>query len=226
MKTSVASVEHLFPALGMSVFVHLLLIWFVSSQAVFQQKVSERMVVLIQGTLSNTADAHEAASTPAALQPPQVREAAKHMVTSQQEHAAIQHDVAPLSAPTSTQPVADHVPSTATARSAESGVQTNATAPGSGVGAIRMADYDACPPPTYPLVAKRRNEQGAVNLKVKVLSNGMPGDVEIVRSSGSQSLDRAALQAVAACRFRPQRAGTDVVESWVMVPMVFRLETP
>jgi protein TonB len=48
--------------------------------------------------------------------------------------------------------------------------------------------------------------------------------VELERSSGSTHLDTAALETVKGWRFNPARRGTEAVEGWVLVPIVFRLE--
>jgi protein TonB len=48
--------------------------------------------------------------------------------------------------------------------------------------------------------------------------------VAVEKSSGSPHLDAAALEAVKAWRFTPARRGADAVESWMLVPIVFRLD--
>ncbi|HXF67131.1 MAG TPA: energy transducer TonB, partial [Burkholderiales bacterium] len=86
------------------------------------------------------------------------------------------------------------------------------------------ASYLRNPPPRYPLAARRAGEQGTVLLRVLVARDGQPARVELERSSGSRHLDAAALEAVKAWRFIPARRGTEPLESWVLVPIVFRLE--
>ena len=51
-----------------------------------------------------------------------------------------------------------------------------------------------------------------------------PKLVEINRSSGSEALDRAATEAIKHWRFHPARSGDKPVESWVSIPIEFRLE--
>ena len=87
------------------------------------------------------------------------------------------------------------------------------------------AAYLRSPPPTYPLASRRAGEQGTVTLRVLVTREGMPQRVELEKSSGSAHLDNAALEAVKAWRFTPARRGADAVESWMRVPIVFRLES-
>jgi protein TonB len=87
------------------------------------------------------------------------------------------------------------------------------------------AAYLRNPPPRYPLAARRNSEEGTVLLRVLVTIDGAAARVELDRSSGSASLDGAALEAVRHWRFVPARRGTLNVEDWVRVPVVFRLES-
>lgn len=86
------------------------------------------------------------------------------------------------------------------------------------------AAYLINPAPRYPLASRRSGEQGTVTLRVLVTRDGAATRVELERSSGSPHLDAAALEAVKAWRFTPARRGAEVIESWVLVPIVFRLE--
>jgi protein TonB len=86
------------------------------------------------------------------------------------------------------------------------------------------AAYLRNPAPPYPLAARRAGEQGTVLLRVLVARDGAPARVELEKSSGSPHLDSAALEAVRAWRFVPARRGAEPIESWVLVPIVFRLE--
>lgn len=86
------------------------------------------------------------------------------------------------------------------------------------------ADYLHNPTPEYPAAARRRGEEGRVMLRVRVLASGRPADIEVVESSTHPRLDRAARAAVASWRFEPARQGGQAVDSWLRVPIVFRLE--
>lgn len=85
------------------------------------------------------------------------------------------------------------------------------------------AAYLNNPPPAYPRVARRNGEQGTVTLRVHVNLDGVPAQVELERSSGSNALDSAALDTVKNWRFTPARRAGDPVAAWVIVPVVFRL---
>jgi protein TonB len=79
-------------------------------------------------------------------------------------------------------------------------------------------------PPRYPLIARRNGVEGTVRLKVLVTRDGRAAQLELDKSSGSSALDNAALEAVKSWQFVPARRGQDAIESWVLVPVVFRLE--
>jgi protein TonB len=88
--------------------------------------------------------------------------------------------------------------------------------------------YDAAyldnPAPAYPSAARRLHEEGRVLLRVRVTADGRAGDVDVATSSGSERLDRAALDAVRRWRFVPARRGDEAVAAQVLVPIVFSLD--
>jgi len=86
------------------------------------------------------------------------------------------------------------------------------------------ADYLHNPKPAYPAMARRLNQEGEVLLRVRVSAEGNPLSVEIAKSSGFTLLDEAARNAVRQWRFVPARRGGEPIESWVGVPVVFRLD--
>ena len=85
------------------------------------------------------------------------------------------------------------------------------------------AAYLRNPAPDYPPLAKRRGEQGRVEVRVLVSADGDARTVEIRSSSGSETLDRTALDTVRRWRFVPARLGSTPVEAWVIVPLSFSL---
>jgi protein TonB len=87
------------------------------------------------------------------------------------------------------------------------------------------AAYLRNPAPVYPAAARRNGDEGTVMLKVLVNAEGAPVRVELDQSSGSGPLDGAARAAVKGWRFVPARRGTQNIEGWVRVPVVFRLES-
>lgn len=79
------------------------------------------------------------------------------------------------------------------------------------------------PAPRYPRDAYRRGESGTVLLRVHVGADGDPRRIDLVSSSGSRSLDRAAVDAVNRWRFAPAMRGETPVEGSVQVPIEFSL---
>jgi protein TonB len=85
------------------------------------------------------------------------------------------------------------------------------------------AGYLNNPKPIYPPAARRRGETGTVFLRVHVSDAGRALAVEIKASSGSDSLDRSALDTVAKWKFIAASKGGQSVSSWVIVPIKFSL---
>ena len=81
------------------------------------------------------------------------------------------------------------------------------------------------PAPSYPPVSRRLKEQGRVTLRVLVSAAGNAQDVEVRTSSGSDRLDRAAIEAVRHWRFAPARRGAENIAAWALVPILFQLDT-
>jgi protein TonB len=107
-----------------------------------------------------------------------------------------------------------------------SGVGTGSGAGvGDGAGGSRFVQvsYAHNPKPEYPDRARREGREGQVLLRVLVDEQGKSKFVEVNRSSGSEALDRAAADAIKHWRFSPARYGDKLVESWVKIPINFRL---
>ena len=86
------------------------------------------------------------------------------------------------------------------------------------------ADYLQNPPPPYPALSKRLNEQGKTTVKVLIRANGLPQRAEIVRSSGFERLDQAALATVMRWRYVPGKRGGVAEDMWFNVPINWVLE--
>lgn len=85
------------------------------------------------------------------------------------------------------------------------------------------APYLKSSPQTYPRAARQNREEGTVLLRILVTMDGVPSTVELAKSSGSATLDRAAQQLVKSWLFEPARRGNDRIEDWVTIPVVYRL---
>ena len=83
--------------------------------------------------------------------------------------------------------------------------------------------YAYSPKPEYPDSARKEGHEGTVVIRVLVDANGRSKSLGVDRSSGFQTLDKAALNTVRHWRFNAARHGDQHVESWVKIPIVFRL---
>lgn len=110
-----------------------------------------------------------------------------------------------------------------------SGTGAGGNGPGSGSqgagsgGGLIQARYSETPKPIYPESARREGREGKVLLRVLVDDRGRSKTVEINTSSGSEALDHAAAEAIKRWRFHPARDGDKAVESWLRIPIEFRL---
>ena len=79
--------------------------------------------------------------------------------------------------------------------------------------------------PVYPDSARQSGLEGRVLVRIEILINGLPGEVSVQQSSGSETLDAAALSAVRRWRFVPaqERQSGRAVISYTTVPIVFKL---
>ena len=78
-------------------------------------------------------------------------------------------------------------------------------------------------PPRYPRRARRDGLEGRVVLSARVSAAGQIVGLEVVRSSGHEILDRAAVRAVNRWTVRPARQGSRPVPSEIRIPILFRL---
>lgn len=95
--------------------------------------------------------------------------------------------------------------------------------------AVSQARFDVDtlhnPAPPYPPLSRRMQEEGKVILRVAVNAQGLPDSVEVRDSSGSTRLDELAQKTVRNWKFIPARRGETAIASWVLVPIIFKLES-
>lgn len=77
--------------------------------------------------------------------------------------------------------------------------------------------------PVYPAQARRRNQQGQVLVEVRLDTTGKQRELRLVQSSGFNSLDQAALEAVADWKFEPEVQAGQAMPSRVQIPIDFAL---
>lgn len=79
------------------------------------------------------------------------------------------------------------------------------------------------PAPAYPERARTAGIEGVVRIRAHIGSDGQPGSLSVLDSSGSAELDAAALAGVARWRFHPARRGDRQVAAWLDIPVRFAL---
>ena len=78
--------------------------------------------------------------------------------------------------------------------------------------------------PDYPRLAKQAGITGTVWVNVLLDKEGNVKDAIIAKSSGTKSLDDAALQAAYKCKFKPGIQNGRPVNCWVTYPVEFKLD--
>lgn len=79
--------------------------------------------------------------------------------------------------------------------------------------------------PAYPVAARRAGQEGTTLLQIEILANGLPGEISVVRSSGCDLLDEAAVTAVRKWQFAPakDRSSGRAVACYTTLPVSFNL---
>ena len=130
-------------------------------------------------------------------------------------------DAAPVRATTTPAPatagpahaVADAAPAGSQAKAADNQVRTAV-----------LADPNACALPDYPVRAAREGISGTTLLALLVGTDGRVTSSRIERSSGSRDLDRAAVNALSLCRFKPASNNGLAEAGWAQLAYVWTLE--
>ncbi|MVW76629.1 energy transducer TonB [Pseudomonas xionganensis] len=202
-------------------------------------EVAQAPQVLRLGGLVQLAPAEPPASPPRTLAPAKARPARKadsaSVVARKPRERAVERAPRPASvvaapaapaSPVAAPPSAAPVPSAALAAAADpEPAPVQAISPAQPVEVLSHKPSFRRPPqpPHYPAQARRRNQQGTVLLEVRLDKRGQQRGLAVLRSSGIASLDRAALEAVAAWRFNPQQHNGVAVPSRVQIPIEFAL---
>ncbi len=115
-------------------------------------------------------------------------------------------------------------PATASATIAAASPAATSPAPAKVELPTHVATYLQNPKPDYPALSVRRGEQGQVVLNVLIGVDGRAQKAEIVKSSGFERLDAAALATVLRWRYVPGKRGGVPEEMWFKVPLAFVLD--
>lgn len=81
-----------------------------------------------------------------------------------------------------------------------------------------------CRKPEYPSSSRRNEEEGTVQLRFLVGTDGMVVESKVESSSGFATLDEAARSALSKCQFKPGTANGAPEQSWASMKYTWRLE--
>lgn len=76
----------------------------------------------------------------------------------------------------------------------------------------------------YPEVALHARAEGSVELLASIGADGQVGEVQVVSSSGTTSLDRAAVSMVKAQRYAPAQLDAQPIAVHARIPVTFALQ--
>jgi len=87
-----------------------------------------------------------------------------------------------------------------------------------------FADANGCALPDYPAAAARRGDTGTTTLALLVGADGRVSSSRIEQSSGSRDLDRAAINALTLCTFKPATNNGVAEAGWAKLAFVWKLD--
>ena len=81
-----------------------------------------------------------------------------------------------------------------------------------------------CPKPEYPSSSRRNEEEGTVQLRFLIGTEGQVLESQIEKTSGYTRLDEAARIALSRCQFKPGTLNGKAEQSWASMKYTWRLE--
>lgn len=76
----------------------------------------------------------------------------------------------------------------------------------------------------YPKASLMNEEQGTVSMSFLVKPDGSVADSKIEKTSGFKNLDKAAIKALSACKFKPGTKDGSPAETWTKVDYAWKLD--
>ncbi|HEY0587375.1 MAG TPA: energy transducer TonB [Pseudoduganella sp.] len=92
------------------------------------------------------------------------------------------------------------------------------------VNVAAVIDAASCAKPNYPAGALRNGDEGTVTLAFLIGKDGHVANAKVERTSGHRELDRAALQGLSMCAFKPGTIDGVAQESWARMQYAWRLD--
>ena len=75
----------------------------------------------------------------------------------------------------------------------------------------------------YPKASLMNEEQGTVSMSFLVKADGSVSDSKLDKTSGFKNLDKAAIKALSACKFKPGTKDGAVAQTWTKVDYSWKL---
>lgn len=76
----------------------------------------------------------------------------------------------------------------------------------------------------YPKASLMNEEQGTVSMMFLVKPDGTVADSKVEKTSGFKNLDKAAIKAISACKFKPGTKDGAPAETWTKVDYAWKLD--
>ena len=76
----------------------------------------------------------------------------------------------------------------------------------------------------YPKASLMNEEQGTVSMSFLVNADGSVADSKVDKSSGFKNLDKAAVKAISACKFKPGTKDGAAAQTWTKVDYAWKLD--
>lgn len=131
----------------------------------------------------------------------------------------------PMETPLQTMTEADPLPQPARPAQTEGPAQPATASSNSGaMRSIALAEASGCATPEYPARAARNNESGTVVLALLIGTDGRVSSARVQKSSGSRDLDKAALNALSMCQFKPAMNRGVPEAGWGQIAFDWKLE--
>nr|WP_315482864.1 TonB family protein [uncultured Undibacterium sp.] len=101
--------------------------------------------------------------------------------------------------------------------------KTENSAPRTPIHIAAQVDSNACEKPDYPASSIRSGEEGTVNLAMLIGPDGRVLESKVEKSSGSRALDKAAIQGLSLCKFKPGSVDGVPEKSWAKLQYVWTI---
>jgi protein TonB len=76
----------------------------------------------------------------------------------------------------------------------------------------------------YPKASLMNEEQGTVSMMFLVAADGSVLDSKLEKTSGFKNLDKAAIKAISACKFKPGSKDGKADQTWTKVDYAWKLD--